>query len=345
MLRLNRVPNLKEKKLLYSIIVPVYNRPGEVKELLESLSAQTVKPFELLIIEDGSKERCDHLLDHYRSFFTINYYYKPNSGRSDTRNYGMERANGDYLLFFDSDVILPPFYFEKLEEAMKSDYCDCFGGPDAADSSFSNMQKAVNHSMTGFWTTGGIRGGKAVMEKFCPRTFNMGLSKEVYDKVGGFEDMMGEDIDLSLRIRKAGFSIRLIREVFVYHKRRVDLSRFFKQVNNFGQARIWLHIKHPGSLKLVHTLPALMLIFAILLLVASLFAPLLLLLPLAYLLLIFFDSLLKNKSLKVAVLSIVTAVVQITGYATGFLKAFWYKLLLKQPLETKKNLTKLYNRG
>ena len=345
MLRLNGVSNQKEKKLLYSIIVPVYNRPGEVKELLESLSAQTVKPFELLIIEDGSKERCDHLLDHYRSFFTINYYYKPNSGRSDTRNYGMERANGDYLLFFDSDVILPPFYFEKLEEAMKKDYCDCFGGPDAADSSFSNMQKAVNHSMTGFWTTGGIRGGKAVMEKFCPRTFNMGLSKEVYDKVGGFEDMMGDDIDLSLRIRKAGFSIRLIRDVFVYHKRRVDLSRFFKQVNNFGQARIWLHIKHPGSLKLVHTLPALMLIFAILLLVASLFAPLLLLLPLAYLLLIFFDSLLKNKSLKVAVLSIVTAVVQITGYATGFLKAFWYKLLLKQPLETKKNLTKLYNRG
>ena len=331
--------------MLYSIIVPVYNRPGEVKELLESLSAQTVKPFELLIIEDGSKERCDHLLDHYRSFFTINYYYKPNSGRSDTRNYGMERANGDYLLFFDSDVILPPFYFEKLEEAMKSDYCDCFGGPDAADNSFSNMQKAVNHSMTGFWTTGGIRGGKAVMEKFCPRTFNMGLSKEVYDKVGGFEDMMGEDIDLSLRIRKAGFSIRLIRDVFVYHKRRVDLSRFFKQVNNFGQARIWLHIKHPGSLKLVHTLPALMLIFAILLLVASLFAPLLLLLPLAYLLLIFFDSLLKNKSLNVALLSIITAVVQITGYATGFLKAFWYKLLLKQPLETKKNLTKLYNRG
>ncbi|MBR5476605.1 MAG: glycosyltransferase [Bacteroidaceae bacterium] len=331
--------------MLYSIIVPVYNRPGEVKELLESLSAQTVKPFELLIIEDGSKERCDHLLDHYRSFFTINYYYKPNSGRSDTRNYGMERANGDYLLFFDSDVILPPFYFEKLEDAMNNDYCDCFGGPDAADSSFSNMQKAVNHSMTGFWTTGGIRGGKAVMEKFCPRTFNMGLSKEVYNKVGGFEDMMGEDIDLSLRIRKAGFSIRLIREVFVYHKRRVDLSRFFKQVNNFGQARIWLHIKHPGSLKLVHTLPALMLIFAILLLVASLFAPALLLLPVAYLMLIFFDSLFKNKSVNVAFLSIITAVVQIIGYATGFLKAFWYKLLLKQPLETKKNLTKLYNRG
>ena len=259
--------------MLYSIIVPVYNRPDEVKELLDSLLAQTVKPFELLIIEDGSKERCDHLLGHYRSFFTIHYYYKPNSGRSDTRNYGMERAGGDYLLFFDSDVILPPFYFERLQAAMEADYCDCFGGPDAADDSFSDMQKAVNHSMTGFWTTGGIRGGKRVMEKFCPRTFNMGFSKQVYRTVGGFEDMMGEDIDLSLRIRKAGFRTLLIRQTFVYHKRRVDMKRFFKQVNNFGQARIWLQIKHPGSLKAVHTLPALMLVAGVLLLCASLFFP------------------------------------------------------------------------
>lgn len=331
--------------MLYSIIVPVYNRPDEIKELLDSLEAQTVKPFELVIIEDGSKERCDHLLDHYRSFFTIHYYYKPNSGRSDTRNYGMARATGDYLLFFDSDVILPPFYFERLQAAMEREYCDCFGGPDAADASFSDMQKAVNHSMTGFWTTGGIRGGKTVMEKFCPRTFNMGFSKAVYDNVGGFEDMMGEDIDLSLRIRGAGYSVRLIREVFVYHKRRIDLSRFFKQVNNFGQARIWLQIKHPGSMKAVHTLPALMLVSGVLLLAASLFFPWLLLLPAAYLLLIFFDSLLKNKSLIVAGYSVVTAVVQITGYGCGFLKAFWFKMILKQPLETKAKLTKLYNRG
>ncbi len=331
--------------MLYSIIIPVYNRANEVKELLDSLCAQTVKPFELLIIEDGSNERCDYLLDHYRSFFPIHYYYKPNSGRSDTRNYGLERAGGDYMLFFDSDVILPPQYFEKLEAAMKEEYTDCFGGPDAADSSFNDMQKAVNHSMTSFWTTGGIRGGKAVMEKFCPRTFNMGLSKEVYQKVGDFEDMMGEDIDLSLRIRAAGFKIRLIREAFVYHKRRVDLRRFFKQVNNFGQARIWLHIKHPGSLKLVHALPALMLVMGALLLVASIFFPALLLLPLLYLLLIFFDSLAKNKSLKVAALSVVTAIVQITGYGTGFMQAVWDKLILRRPLETKAKLTKLYNRG
>ena len=331
--------------MLYSIIVPVYNRPDEVKELLDSLLAQTVKPFELVLVEDGSKERCDHLIGHYRSFFTIHYYYKENSGRSETRNYGMERANGDYLLFFDSDVILPPFYFEKLEAAMQATPCDCFGGPDAADDSFSDMQKAVNHAMTSFWTTGGIRGGKAVMEKFCPRTFNMGFSKEVYKQVGDFKDMMGEDIDLSIRIRNAGFTIRLIREVFVYHKRRIDLGRFYKQVNNFGQARIWLQILHPGSLKLVHAAPALMLIMGVALLVASIFFPWLLLLPLLYVMLIFTDSVIKNKSLKVAMQSVVAAAVQITGYGMGFLKAFWFKLILKRPLETKKNLSKIYNRG
>ncbi|MBQ8336856.1 MAG: glycosyltransferase [Bacteroidaceae bacterium] len=331
--------------MLYSIIVPVFNRPDEIKELLDSLAAQTVKPFELVIIEDGSKERCDHLLGHYRSLFDIHYYYKENSGRSDTRNYGMQRAGGDYLLFFDSDVILPPFYFERLEAAMNAEYCDCFGGPDAADSSFSDMQKAVSHAMTSFWTTGGIRGGKAVMEKFCPRTFNMGLSKKVYETVGDFKDMMGEDIDLSIRIRNAGFKIRLIRDVFVYHKRRIDMRRFFRQVNNFGQARIWLQLIHPGSLKAVHTAPALLLVLGVALLAASVFYPWLLLLPLAYMLLIFGDSLIKNRSPKVALLSVVAAAVQITGYGTGFLKAFWFKMILRRPLETKKNLTKIYNRG
>lgn len=331
--------------MLYSIIVPVYNRPDEIQKLLESLSAQTVKPFELVIVEDGSKERCDHLIGRYRSFFTIHYHYKENEGRCEARNYGLMRATGDYMLFFDSDIILPPFYFERLEAAMSAAPCDCFGGPDAADDSFSDMQKAVSHSMTSFWTTGGIRGGKVVMEKFCPRTFNMGISRKVYETVGGFNDMLGEDIDLSLRIRKAGFDIRLIREAFVYHKRRIDFGRFFKQVNNFGQARIWLHLIHPGSMKLVHTLPALMLIAGALLLVVSLFFPWLLLLPLLYTLLIFFDAIAQKHSLKVAALSVVAAAVQITGYGTGFLKAFWLKMVLKQPLETKRTLINLMNRG
>ena len=183
------------------------------------------------------------------------------------------------------------------------------------------------------------------MEKFCPRTFNMGFSKAVYDKVGDFKDMMGEDIDLSIRIRNAGFRTRLIREVYVYHKRRVDLRRFYKQVNNFGQARIWLQLIHPGSLKPVHAAPALMLLMGGVLLVASIFCPYLLLLPLIYMLLIFSDALMKNRSFKVAGLALLAAIVQITGYGMGFLKAFWFKMILKQPLETKENLTKLYNRG
>ncbi len=330
--------------MLYSIIIPVYNRPDEISKLLESLAAQTVKPFELVIIEDGSKERCDHLLDGYRSFFTIHYHYKDNEGRCEARNYGLERAHGDYMLFFDSDVILPPFYFERLEAAMNASPCDCFGGPDAADDSFSDMQKAVSHAMTSFWTTGGIRGGKVVMEKFCPRTFNMGMSRRVYETVGGFNDMLGEDIDLSLRIRKAGFDIRLIREVFVYHKRRIDFSKFFKQVNTFGQARIWLELIHPGSMKPVHTAPALLLIMGVTLLVASFFLPWLLFLPLLYALLIFSDALLKKHTFKVAALSVAAAVVQITGYGTGFLRAFWFKMVLKQPLETKRNLINLMNK-
>ena len=329
----------------FTVIIPVYNRPDEIRELMESLKEQTAKPFELLIVEDGSKDRCDFLLDEYRPFFPIDYYYKENGGRSEARNYGLARAAGDYLLFFDSDVILPPRYFEVLSAQLDADPADCFGGPDAADASFNTVQKAISHSMTCFWTTGGIRGGKRQMESFCPRTFNMGMSRKVYETVGGFEDMLGEDIDLSLRIRAAGFKTRLIREAFVYHKRRVSLKRFFLQVSNFGQARIWLHIKHPGSMKIVHTAPAVLTVMLVAILVASLFMPWLLLLPATYLLLLFSDSLLKNRNLSVASLSMLTGAIQILGYGYGFLKAVWIKLILRQPLETKKKLTKMYNKG
>lgn len=330
---------------MFTIIIPVYNRPDEIKEFLDSLKRQTVKPFDLLLVEDGSKERCDFLLEEYRAFFPIAYYYKENSGRSDTRNYGLQRATGDYFIFFDSDVILPPTYFEALTRSLKEEPADCFGGPDAADASFNTVQKAISHSMTCFWTTGGIRGGKRQMESFCPRTFNMGLSREVYDKVGGFEDMLGEDIDLSLRIREAGFKTRLIRDAFVYHKRRVSLKRFFLQVSNFGQARIWLQIKHPGSMKLVHMAPAVLTLLLVILLLASPWMPWLLLFPLCYLLLLFFDSLVKNRNLKVALLSMLTGAIQVVGYGYGFLKAFWFKMVLREPLETKKKLTKMYNKG
>ena len=211
----------------FSIIIPVYNRPDEVDELLESLSKQTFHDFEVLLIEDGSSLKCDVVAQKYSSVLTIRYYYKDNSGRSETRNYGMKKAKGEYFVFFDSDCVIPPFYFEKIKKTLSDNYTDSYGGPDKADKSFSNLQKAISFSMTSFFTTGGIRGSKgAKMEKFVPRTFNMGFSKEVYKNVGGFKDMFGEDIDLSLRIRDKGYSCQLISDAYVYHKRRVDLRSF-----------------------------------------------------------------------------------------------------------------------
>ena len=234
----------------FSVIIPVYNRPDEVRELLESLSKQTLKDFEVLLIEDGSVNRCDTVAQEFDKDLNICYFYKENSGRSLTRNYGMERASGEYLIFFDSDCIIPERYFEIVKARLEEDYVDCFGGPDAAHTSFSNLQKAISYSMTSFFTTGGIRGGKKGMEKFTPRTFNMGFSKEVYKRVGGFKDMFGEDIDLSLRIQKAGFHTVLIRDAFVYHKRRVSFRSFYRQVSVFGRARVDLYLLHPESLKI-----------------------------------------------------------------------------------------------
>ena len=212
----------------FSIIIPVYNRPDEIKELLDSLQRQTLKDFEIVIIEDGSRDdlKCDQIIKNYFDL-DIKYFYKPNTGQSDSRNIGMSKAQGEYFIFFDSDCIIPDDYIRIVSETLKNNYTDCYGGPDAAHESFTDVQKAINHSMTSFFTTGGIRGGKNQMEKFCPRSFNMGFSREVYNTTKGFNDTLGEDIDLSTRIRKAGFKTCLIREAFVYHKRRVDFGIFF----------------------------------------------------------------------------------------------------------------------
>ena len=261
------------EKPYFSIIIPVYNRPDEVRELLESLVGQTCKDFELLLVEDGSTRRCDEVAGEYSDRLTIRYFYKENSGRSLTRNYGMERAEGRYLVFFDSDCIIPPSYFETVRRRLEETYVDCYGGPDAAHRSFSRLQKAINYAMTSFFTTGGIRGGKGSMEKFTPRTFNMGFSKEVYNRVGGFADMFGEDIDLSLRIRDAGFTTALFRDAYVYHKRRVSFRSFYRQVYVFGMARVDLYLLHPESLKLVHLLPACFVLGTAALVVGSFFWP------------------------------------------------------------------------
>ena len=241
----------------YSVIIPVYNRPDEVDELLQSLTQQSFKDFEVIVVEDGSSIPCKPVTEKYQELLDVHYYDKPNSGPGQTRNYGVERSKGEYLIILDSDCILPEGYFLAVEEELQHEAADAFGGPDRAHESFTNIQKAINYSMTSFFTTGGIRGGKKKMDKFYPRSFNMGVRQEVYQALGGFSRMrFGEDIDFSIRIFKGGYTCRLFPGAWVYHKRRTDFRKFFKQVHNSGIARINLYKKYPESLKLVHLLPA-----------------------------------------------------------------------------------------
>ena len=331
----------------FSIIIPVYNRPDEIRELLDSLASQTYKNFEVIVMEDGSRDgfKCDDIVKEYNDRLDIKYFYKPNTGQSDSRNIGMTKASANYFIFFDSDVIVPDDYMQIVHDYLQKDYTDSFGGPDAAHHSFTDIQKAINHSMTSFFTTGGIRGGKASgMEKFCPRSFNMGISREVFVKTGGFNDTLGEDIDLSTRIRKAGFQTRLIREAFVYHKRRVDMHKFLKQVHIFGQARISLYKQHPESLKLVHFAPAVFTLGTLMLLILSFWFPPFLWLIVIYALILFIDSSIKNKSAKIGFISIFTGFIQLLGYGTGFIRAFWSKVILKKELESRNKIKKMYNK-
>ncbi|MDR1379886.1 MAG: glycosyltransferase [Tannerella sp.] len=331
--------------MFFSLIVPIYNRPDEARELLESLSLQTCGggDFELVLVEDGSLRPCADEVEKFRSKININYIVKENSGRSDTRNAGMKNAGGDYFIFFDSDCIIPPRYLETVRRMLDADYADCFGGPDREHPSFSVMQKAINYAMTSFWTTGGIRGGKVNMEKFKPRTFNMGFSRAVYETVGGFKDMYGEDIDLSIRIGRAGFTTKLYRDAFVYHKRRVDLKRFYRQVHVFGQARIDLYRLYPDSLKPVHTLPALFVLGSIAAILSAVFVSWrIAALPAIYVLLLFFDSLIKTRSVRIAALSIVTSFIQIFGYGLGFIRSFIREIIFRKGPEDPEIIRKIY---
>jgi GT2 family glycosyltransferase len=261
----------------------------------------------------------------------VKYFAKQNEGRSIARNYGLERAAGDYFVFFDSDCVIPPTYFQTLTDKLQQQPYDCFGGPDAAHTSFTDTQKAINYTMTSFLTTGGIRGGKVSLEKFVPRTFNMGFSRAVYKKIGGFREMFSEDIDMSTRIRMAGFSIGLYTEVPVWHKRRVDWRKFWRQVHIFGMSRITLKIIYPDSLKLVHTLPAIAVIAFVALVLLGIFVSPWFFAPLvAYFLAIFICALIATKSLKIAAYAIPAAVIQIGGYGTGFIRAYSAKILLGQ---------------
>ena len=316
----------------YSIIVPVYNRPDEVDELLESLTKQTLKDFEVIIVEDGSIKPCKDVCEKYANILDLHYYAKENSGPGQSRNYGAERSNGEWLIILDSDVVLPEGYLETVEKSLASSTSiAAWGGPDAAHPSFTPVQKAISYSMTSFFTTGGIRGGKAKLDKFYPRSFNMGIRRDVYLKLEGFTKMrFGEDIDFSYRIVEAGYMPRLFPEAWVWHKRRTDFRKFFRQVYNSGIARINLEKRHPGTMKLVHLLPTVFTLGVIGLLLITLIFTYACVPIILYSAIIFIDSSIKNKSLWVGLLSIPAAFVQLMGYGFGFIESWWKRCVLKQ---------------
>ena len=314
----------------YSFIVPVYNRPDEVDELLESLEGQTLKDFEVVVVEDGSDKLCKDICDRHADVLDIHYYIKPNSGPGQSRNYGAERAGGEYLIVLDSDVVLPEGYLAAVDKELQDAPADAFGGPDRAHPSFTDTQKAISYSMTSFYTTGGIRGGNKKLDKFYPRSFNMGIRRETYMSLGGFSRMrFGEDIDFSIRIFKAGCRCRLFPEAWVWHKRRTDFRKFWRQVYNSGIARINLYKKYPESLKIVHLLPMVFTVGVAYLLLLAAIGFLWALLPLAlYAAAIFLDSSTVNRSLVVGALSVVSAFVQLLGYGCGFINAWWRRCVL-----------------
>ena len=313
----------------YSIIIPVYNRPDEVNELLAGLCEQTCRDFEVIVVEDGSAIPCREVVESYADRLDLHYYEKPNSGPGQSRNYGVERADGEYVLILDSDVVLPPDYLAAIQEELAAAPCDAFGGPDRAHPSFTPMQKAINYAMTSFFTTGGIRGGKKKLDKFYPRSFNMGVRTAVYRELGGFSDMrFGEDIDFSTRIFRGGYSCRLLPEAWVWHKRRTDLRKFFKQVHNSGIARIHLTKRHPGTLKLVHLLPAVFTLGCLLCLLVAPFWPWSLLPLVLFSLIVLVDASVRERSIGVGLRAVAASFVQLTGYGSGFLRAWWTRCVL-----------------
>jgi len=321
--------------MFFSIIIPLYNRPQEIKELLETLTLQTYKDFEVLVIEDGSVNDAAGIVNSFIGTLDIHYFVKPNTGQGFSRNYGFERAKGDYFVVFDSDCLIPPDYLQIVNNNLTNNWLDAYGGPDDAHPSFTPTQKAISYSMTSPFTTGGIRGNKKGIGQFHPRSFNMGIARTVWEKAGGFIiTRLGEDIEYSIRIHSMGFKIGLIPNAKVYHKRRTNFLQFYKQLHFFGRARINVYKFFPAQLKAVHFFPGMFTLFLIFTVIANIIQW-----PIAVIcnfvlaviiLLIFFHSLIKNKSAKIAFLSVIAAFIQLTAYGLGFMQDFWKRVILKR---------------
>lgn len=320
---------MHQEKIKYSVVIPVYNRNEELRELLQSLSFISRADMEVIVVDDGSSQRADLVVDSFRDKLNISYYYKPNSGPGPSRNYGFQKAKGDYLVVFDSDCEVPAQYFDAVDASLQSESFDAWGGPDRASESYSALQKAISYAMTSFLTTGGIRGGKSTRKNFQPRSFNMGMSKDAYHKSGGFKlNRLSEDIELSIRLRKLGLKIGLIENAYVYHKRRSSLSAFFKQVFSFGKGRASLIYLHAEAVKPAHLFPS----FMISLFIISFFItrPLSFAIQVVlglYFTIVFLDSLMKSKQLSVSILSVVCTMLQLLGYGLGFIKGLFTRPL------------------
>lgn len=328
---------MKNQARYYSFVIPVYNRPQEILELLDSMTKMTFpREYEVVIVEDGSKETSESIVQQFSDRLNISYYYKDNSGPGPSRNYGMRRAKGDYFIILDSDCLLPSHYLTEVDAFLSKTYYDCFGGADAALKSFTPIQKAINYTMTSLLTTGGIRGNKKQVGRFEPRSFNMGISKKAFEETQGFDRIHpGEDPDLSARIRKAGMETAFIPNAAVYHKRRISWRNFYKQVNKFGKVRPILNVRYPETAKLTFFLPTLFCFFTIISIVSAWFNPVFIL-PLAgYVLLLFLDSSVKNKSIYIGFLSVIAMFIQFFGYGMGYLKVYWnVQVLSKNPEKT-----------
>lgn len=331
--------------MFFSIIIPLYNRPDEIKELLHSLLSQTYQDFEVIIVEDGSTRPAKHIIERYADRLDVKYFFKENEGQGKARNYGFERAKGDFFIVFDSDILVPADYLQKVKDAIARNGWDAFGGPDAAHESFTPIQKAISYSMTSPFTTGGIRGNKKHVGQFHPRSFNMGISREVYEKTGGYKlSRRSEDIEFSIRMIQSGFKVGLIPEAFVYHKRRTSFSQFYKQTNAFGKGRIDISILYPSELKLVHMLPAAFTVGLITLIVLNIINFMIFpdvvwlqflvrvgnLFIISYTLLLLVHAILTTKSLKVGVYGVVAAYTQLIAYGTGFLTNYVDRIWLKK---------------
>ncbi len=317
-----------KSRIKFSVVVPVYNRPDELRELLSSLALQSDKDFDIIIVEDGSDIKCDDVIEAFSSDLSIRYFYKANSGPGLSRNFGMAQSDADYFIIFDSDVIVPPDYISIARKFLYENYVDVYGGPDREHPSFSDFQKAINYSMTSFFTTGGIRGGSERLDKFHPRSFNMGISRHVFDHTGGFAavpgNISGEDIDFSLTVKGLGYQTGLIKDAFVYHKRRSSIKQFGRQVYRFGYARINITRRHKNTLKLVHLAPTVFLCGLVFCFLSGIFiSPMFFALPFVYAVIIYVDAAMKNSSLAVARWALLTSFIQLSSYGYGFMVGIW----------------------